>query len=69
MPSADPHTASPADPGADARQPLWRPPPEQLHEVEMARFMRWAGERRGAPFADYDELWRWSVDELEQFWA
>ena len=28
----------------------------------MWRFMRWAGERRGRPFADYDELWRWSVD-------
>jgi acetoacetyl-CoA synthetase len=35
----------------------------------MARYMRWAGERRGAPFADYGELWRWSVDELEDFWA
>ena len=35
----------------------------------MARFMRWAGERRGVPFTGYDELWRWSVAELEQFWA
>ena len=35
----------------------------------MARFMRWAGEREGRTFADYDELWRWSVDELERFWA
>jgi acetoacetyl-CoA synthetase len=31
--------------------------------------MRWAGERRGRPFADYDELWHWSVDALEDFWA
>ncbi len=31
--------------------------------------MRWAGERRGRPFAGYDELWRWSVDDLEDFWA
>jgi len=31
--------------------------------------MRWAGERRGEPFADYAQLWRWSVDELEEFWA
>ena len=31
--------------------------------------MDWAGERRGRAFADYDELWRWSVDELEDFWA
>ena len=28
-----------------------------------------AGERHGRDFADYDELWRWSVDELEDFWA
>ncbi len=35
----------------------------------MTRYMAWAGERRGEPFADYDELWRWSVGELEDFWA
>ena len=35
----------------------------------MKRFMDWAGARRGRPFADYDELWQWSVDDLEGFWA
>ncbi len=41
----------------------------------MTRFMRFAGERRGARFAtglsptDYEQLWQWSVDELEDFWA
>jgi acetoacetyl-CoA synthetase len=35
----------------------------------MTRFMRFAGERRGAPFAGYDELWKWSVAEVEDFWA
>jgi len=54
---------------ADSQQPLWQPPPDQRERVEMGRFMDWAGERRGRPFADYEELWRWSVDELEQFWA
>jgi acetoacetyl-CoA synthetase len=54
---------------ADRQQPLWEPSPEQREHVEMARFMDWAGERRGRPFADYEELWRWSVDELEDFWA
>ncbi len=54
---------------APRQQPLWVPPPEQRDQVEMARFMDWAGERRGRPFADYEELWRWSVDELEDFWA
>jgi acetoacetyl-CoA synthetase len=52
---------------------MWEPPREHLQSVEMRRFMDWAGERRGGtggrPFADYDELWRWSVDDLEGFWA
>jgi acetoacetyl-CoA synthetase len=48
---------------------MWEPPREQAQAVEMRRFMDWAGERRGRPFADYDELWRWSVDDLEGFWA
>jgi acetoacetyl-CoA synthetase len=35
----------------------------------MARFMRWAGESAGRPFADYHELWRWSVSDIEGFWS
>ena len=53
----------------DQQQPLWRPSPADSAQTEMARFMRWAGERHGRRFADYDELWRWSVEELEDFWA
>jgi acetoacetyl-CoA synthetase len=53
----------------DPQTPLWAPSEEDLARAEMTRYMRWAGERRGRPFADYDELWRWSVDELEDFWA
>ena len=30
--------------------------------------MRWLETERGLSFADYDELWRWSVTELEAFW-
>ncbi|HSZ06572.1 MAG TPA: acetoacetate--CoA ligase [Solirubrobacteraceae bacterium] len=56
-------------PDVDRQQPLWQPTAEMLRDTEMARFMRWAGERRGRAFADYEELWRWSVDELEDFWA
>ncbi len=31
--------------------------------------MSWVAARRGRAFAGYDELWQWSVDELEDFWA
>jgi acetoacetyl-CoA synthetase len=56
-------------PGTPAQRPLWEPSAADVERAEMTRFMRFAGERRGAPFADYDELWRWSVGELEEFWA
>ena len=43
---------------------LWRPPAERADRTTMARFARAVG-REG----DYGELWRWSVDDLEGFWA
>jgi acetoacetyl-CoA synthetase len=51
------------------RAPLWRPSREWRERTEMTRFMRLASERAGRALADYDELWRWSVSEPEQFWA
>jgi acetoacetyl-CoA synthetase len=55
--------------GTGQQKPLWRPAADVLQTAEMAQFMRWVGDRRGAPFAGYEELWRWSVQELEEFWA
>jgi len=54
---------------AGTETPLWEPSPELLAGAEMTRFMAWAGVRRGRPFADYGELWRWSVEDVEGFWA
>ncbi len=48
---------------------LWSPSPEWSSGTEMARFMRFASERAGKSFGDYDELWRWSVTESDAFWA
>jgi acetoacetyl-CoA synthetase len=56
-------------PDAALQTPLWTPSELTIERAQMTRFMRWAGERRGAPFASYDELWRWSTEELEVFWA
>jgi acetoacetyl-CoA synthetase len=50
-------------------QPLWTPSEEMRESSELARFMRWVGERHGLELAGYEELWRWSVQELETFWA
>ena len=42
---------------------LWEPPARLRERSHMARFMADRG------VADYDALWRWSVEDLEGFWA
>jgi acetoacetyl-CoA synthetase len=48
---------------------LWTPSPEFARASNIARYMRWLREKRGKDFADYHALWRWSVSEIEEFWA
>lgn len=48
---------------------LWTPSKERAAGSTMAGFQRFVEERRGVPFADYNEMWRWSVEDLEGFWA
>jgi acetoacetyl-CoA synthetase len=48
---------------------LWEPSETVLRHSSVARYMRWLRENRGLTFPDYDALWRWSVDDMEAFWA
>jgi acetoacetyl-CoA synthetase len=48
--------------------PLWRPSAELVEQARMTEFMRWLEAERGLRFADYGELWQWSVDDLDGFW-
>jgi acetoacetyl-CoA synthetase len=51
---------------------LWRPTPESIAASQLGRFAAWAAGRRGLDVgspADYDTVWRWSVEHLDQFWA
>jgi acetoacetyl-CoA synthetase len=51
---------------------LWQPTAESIRGTRIAEFAGWVAERRGLSFGDpvdYDVLWRWSVEHLEQFWA
>jgi len=60
---------SDATAGADRGVKLWEPSPERVERATMTRYMRWLEAERGLSFEGYDDLWRWSVDELEDFWA
>jgi acetoacetyl-CoA synthetase len=55
-------------PSRDAPGPLWEPSAEDCERAAMTRFMGWAGRRHAREFADYDDLRRWSLRELETFW-
>ncbi len=50
-------------------EPIWTPPPARVAASRLTHFARLARERYGAPDGDYATLWRWSVDEREQFWS
>jgi acetoacetyl-CoA synthetase len=43
---------------------LWEPSPERVERALITRFARAVG--REGP---YEDLWRWSVEDLEGFWA
>jgi acetoacetyl-CoA synthetase len=48
---------------------LWEPSDEIKRGSALAEYMGWLRRERGVAVETYDELWRWSVDELEDFWA
>ncbi|MEX2430426.1 MAG: acetoacetate--CoA ligase, partial [Dehalococcoidia bacterium] len=48
---------------------LWEPSEELVENSNLSQYMDWLAEHRGLEFGSYDELWNWSVSELEGFWA
>jgi acetoacetyl-CoA synthetase len=55
---------------------LWQPTEESIAASRLGRFAAWVAGRRGLDLGsrpggppDYDVIWRWSVEHLDQFWA
>ncbi|GGB37271.1 acetoacetyl-CoA synthetase [Flexivirga endophytica] len=53
----------------DTGDVVWRPPANVLDTTRVGAFLQWLRTERGVELAGHDELWRWSVDQLEDFWA
>ena len=47
---------------------LWSPSPELIENSRLTEYLRWLNGERGLLFETYEELWQWSVDDLEAFW-
>ena len=47
---------------------LWTPSPETIAQANLTHYMAWLGDRYDLHFTTYPDLWRWSVDNVAQFW-
>ncbi|TWP38563.1 acetoacetate--CoA ligase [Leekyejoonella antrihumi] len=60
-----------AQPATPVRQGdlIWTPPEDVLERSRVGHFLAWVREHRGLHLTTHEELWRWSVDDLEGFWS
>ena len=54
---------------ASAPELLWQPDPQRVAQTRMAAFRDWLGDERGVRLPDYEALWRWSTESIEDFWG
>jgi acetoacetyl-CoA synthetase len=47
---------------------LWTPSAERIAAARLTAFMSWLAER-GRSVGSYEQLWEWSVDDLDGFWS
>jgi acetoacetyl-CoA synthetase len=48
---------------------LWQPSPERIKSTNMYRFMQQVNQRHGLNLSNYDDLYRWSIEQSPDFWA
>ncbi|MBJ8338751.1 acetoacetate--CoA ligase [Antrihabitans sp. YC3-6] len=49
-------------------EPQWVPSPADIDSAVVTDFARFVETRTGTAYPDYHSLWRWSVDNLDEFW-
>ena len=50
-------------------KPLWEPSEQRIKGSNMYRFMQNVNQTQGINCTDYNELYQWSVENIEAFWA
>ena len=48
---------------------LWEPSETFKENARISDFMKWLKAEKDLAFEDYNDLWEWSVSDLEGFWA
>src|SRR5690606_15946299 len=47
---------------------LWTPTADQVKQTRLAAFMDWLEKTQDRRMDSYEDLWKWSVEDLDQFW-
>jgi len=50
-------------------QVVWAPSEQVRRESQLGRYQAWLRDERGLDFGAYEDLFRWSVSDLEGFWS
>lgn len=48
---------------------VWTPPADVLERSQVGHFLDWVAEHRGRRMTTHEELWQWSVTDLDGFWG
>lgn len=47
---------------------LWKPSEDFVNQSNLKHYENWLKEHKQLYFKSYDDLWQWSIDEVETFW-
>lgn len=48
---------------------LWKPSQERINNTNLKRFMDFINKKHEQNFSEYDTLYRWSIDNISDFWS
>ena len=54
---------------ADIRKKLWEPSKEWIENAEVSKFIEFINKKYNASISSGKDLYKWSVNEIEDFWA
>lgn len=52
----------------NSQQILWTPDANFIEQSNLKSFEKWLNTYKGLSFDNYQQLWKWSVDNIEMFW-
>lgn len=48
---------------------IWQPSEQVIEQSQLWKFQKWLKDHHQLEFSNYQDMWKWSVTELEQFWG